>query len=112
MRSSSRCRKLQKDAKKAVKPLKRIQEGNNKGFNFEEVVIEGLDDFESQETEGFSYGNDAPLEKPIQVTTVKAPEKIEAVRLRAPPGHGDDRQKGKNITSADLVCYLCIISLF
>jgi hypothetical protein len=53
MRSSSHCRKLQKDAKKTVKLLKRFQDGNNKGFNLEVVVIEGLDDFESQETGGF-----------------------------------------------------------
>jgi hypothetical protein len=74
-------KQLQEDAKDTEELLKSIQEGVYKNFNLEEVVIEGLENFESQGAEGTFYGGDVPLDEPIYVTMVEAPEEIEAVEL-------------------------------
>jgi hypothetical protein len=70
-----------KDAKKTVTILKRIQEGKYRPFQLEEVVAEGLENFESQEADGPFYGGDAELEAPIYVATVEHPSEIEAIEL-------------------------------
>jgi hypothetical protein len=69
------------EAAKTEKILKRIQQGKYKRFTIEKVVIEGLENFESQEPEGTFYAGDAPLEEPLWVTMVESPTEIEATAL-------------------------------
>jgi hypothetical protein len=72
---------LADDAKKTKRILKKIQENKYKSFKLEDVVMEGLENFESGEAEGTFYGGSVPLEEPIWVTIIEDPTEIEAVEL-------------------------------
>lgn len=72
---------LAEEDAKTTTTLKRIQSGTYKAFNLEDVLIGGLENYESQEAEGTFYGGDVPLEEPIWVTMVSNPSDIEAAEL-------------------------------
>ncbi|HEV2487616.1 MAG TPA: PIN domain-containing protein [Terracidiphilus sp.] len=74
-------KKTAEDKEKTEKILKRIQGGTYKGFALEDVVNEGLEDFETQEADGTFYAKDVPLEEPVHVTMVESPNEIEATDL-------------------------------
>ena len=72
---------LAEDAKKTEEILEKIQDDKYKPFKLQDVVIEGLENFESQEAEGTFRGGSAPLEEPIWATMVDDPTDIEATDL-------------------------------
>jgi hypothetical protein len=73
--------KAKKDQQKAQQLLKKIQEDNYKYFKLDDVVEEGMEYFESQETEGVFYAGSAALEEPLWVTMVENPTNIEATSV-------------------------------
>jgi len=70
-----------KEQQKAHKLLKKIQGGSYKHFKLDDVVEEGLENFESQEAEGVFYAGSAALEEPLWVTMVENPTDIEATSV-------------------------------
>jgi hypothetical protein len=73
--------KAKKEQQKAQRLLKKIQENNYKHFKLDDVVQEGLENFESQEAEGVFYSGSAALEEPLWVTMVENPTDIEATSV-------------------------------
>jgi hypothetical protein len=69
------------EAAKVEKLLKSIQNSKFKGFILEDVVAEGLENFEAQEPEGVFYAGDSALEEPLYVTSIESPEEIKATGL-------------------------------
>lgn len=73
--------KTRKEQQKAQRLLKKIQENKYRHFKIDDVVLEGLENFESQEAEGEFYAGSEALEEPLWVTLVEDPTDIEATSL-------------------------------
>jgi hypothetical protein len=69
------------EAAKTEKLLKRIQASKFKGFDLDQVVADGLENFEAQEPEGTFYAGSSALEEPLYVTSIESPASIEATGL-------------------------------
>lgn len=70
--------KAKKEQQKARRLLKKIQDDSYKRFKIDDVVKEGLENFESQEAEGVFYAGSAALEEPLWVTMVENPTDVVA----------------------------------
>jgi hypothetical protein len=76
-----RLKVLAGEEEKTQEILNQIKAGSYKYFSLPDVVDDGLLTFKSQEADGIFYAGDVPLEEPIWVTTVDAPENVEATAL-------------------------------
>jgi hypothetical protein len=69
------------EEEKTLAFLKRIQSDKYKHFKLEDVVIENLENFQSQEPHGVFFGGDVPLEEPLWITMIDDPYDIKATAL-------------------------------